>query len=111
VDAVQKEKFQHRIMELKQGEDSIRKLIQNLDAKKDNALQTTFRMVSKHFSEVFKSIVTGGEGRLIMKTKEVQVRAGAVLVVAVLSRVAAVLSPLCSGVGSRDRMRLWLAGG
>lgn len=60
--------------ELKQGEDSIRKLIQNLDAKKDDALQTTFKMVAKHFSEVFKTIVPGGEGRLIMKTKDVPVR-------------------------------------
>ena len=60
--------------ELKQGEDSIRKLIQNLDAKKDDALQTTFKMVANHFSEVFKTIVPGGEGRLIMKTKDVPVR-------------------------------------
>jgi structural maintenance of chromosome 3 (chondroitin sulfate proteoglycan 6) len=70
--AVQKEKFQERMRELGQGEDSIRKLIQNLDAKKDNALQTTFKMVAKHFSDVFKTIVPGGEGRLIMKTKDVQ---------------------------------------
>ena len=60
--------------ELKDGEDSIRKLIQNLDAKKDDALQTTFKMVANHFSEVFKTIVPGGEGRLIMKTKDVPVR-------------------------------------
>lgn len=72
--SVQKEKFQERMNELKQGEDSIRKLIQNLDAKKDDALQTTFKMVAKHFSEVFKTIVPGGEGRLIMKTKDVPVR-------------------------------------
>ena len=67
---MQKEKFQFRMQELKQGEDSIRKLIENLDAKKDNALQTTFKMVSRHFSEVFRNIVPGGEGSLIMKTKD-----------------------------------------
>lgn len=57
--------------ELGQGEDAIRKLIVDLDRKKDNALDTTFKMVAKHFSEVFKTIVPGGTGKLIMKTKEV----------------------------------------
>jgi len=71
---VQKEVFQGRMDELKEGEDSIRKLIKNLDAKKDDALQTTFKMVANHFADVFKTIVPGGEGRLIMKTKDVPVR-------------------------------------
>ena len=73
LETLQKEKFQERMKELKQGEDSIRKLIHNLDAKKDNALQTTFKMVAKHFAEVFKTIVPGGEGKLVMKTKDTQV--------------------------------------
>ena len=68
----QKEKFQDRMKELREGEDSIRKLIQNLDNKKDNALQTTFKMVARHFSDVFKTIVPGGEGKLIMRTKDVE---------------------------------------
>ena len=57
--------------ELGQGEDAIRKLIVDLDRKKDNALDTTFKMVAKHFSEVFKTIVPGGVDKFIMKTKEV----------------------------------------
>jgi chromosome segregation ATPase len=100
---VQKEKFQDRMRELKEGEDSIRKLIENLDAKKDNALQTTFKMVSKHFSDVFKSIVTGGEGGLIMKTKDVQVS----ILAARSCRVLLACSPPCvHRVGSRAWRRL-----
>jgi len=50
------------------GEDSIRKLIVSLDQKKETALHTTFKMVARHFAEVFKTIVPGGEGKIIMKT-------------------------------------------
>jgi len=76
---LQKGIFQERMKELQQAENSIRKLIQNLDAKKDNALQTTFKMVAKHFSDVFKTIVPGGEGKLVMRTKDVQVRSSCCL--------------------------------
>jgi len=53
---------------LEKGEQSIQDLINKLDQKKDEAINTTFRMVAKNFSEVFGKIVPGGKGDLIMKT-------------------------------------------
>lgn len=64
----QREKFKQRKEELEKGEQSIQDLINKLDQKKDEAINTTFRMVAKNFSEVFGKIVPGGKGDLIMKT-------------------------------------------
>mmetsp|Transcript_39668 Transcript_39668/g.93971 ORF Transcript_39668/g.93971 Transcript_39668/m.93971 type:complete len:1207 (-) Transcript_39668:191-3811(-) len=66
----QREKFRERKEELEKGADSIRELIRKLDEKKDDAIQTTFRMVSKNFADVFEQIVPGGSGELIMKTSD-----------------------------------------
>lgn len=46
---------------------SIRDLIENLDRQKDNAIDTSFKMVVKNFQDVFKAIVRKGRGTLIMK--------------------------------------------
>eukprot|EP00960_Hanusia_phi_P027479 746849-Hanusia_phi.AAC.5 len=67
----QREKFRERKDELEKGAVSIRELIRKLDEKKDDALQTTFRMVARNFSEVFSQIVPGGSGELVMKTEDV----------------------------------------
>uniref|UniRef100_A0A6U4NQC6 Structural maintenance of chromosomes protein n=2 Tax=Hemiselmis andersenii TaxID=464988 RepID=A0A6U4NQC6_HEMAN len=66
----QREKFKERKEELEQGAAKIEDLITKLDHKKDEAIQTTFRMVAKNFSDVFKKIVPGGAGDLIMRTSD-----------------------------------------
>mmetsp|Transcript_51571 Transcript_51571/g.122163 ORF Transcript_51571/g.122163 Transcript_51571/m.122163 type:complete len:1202 (+) Transcript_51571:76-3681(+) len=67
----QREKFRERKEELERGASSIRELIRKLDEKKDDALQTTYRMVAKNFEKVFARIVPGGSGELVMKTADV----------------------------------------
>jgi structural maintenance of chromosome 3 (chondroitin sulfate proteoglycan 6) len=66
----QREKFRERRDELERGAESIRELITKLDEKKDEAIQNTFRMVARNFREVFKLLVPGGSGELIMKTAD-----------------------------------------
>ena len=66
----QREKFRERRDELERGADSIRELITKLDEKKDEAIQNTFRMVARNFRDVFKVLVPGGSGDLVMKTSD-----------------------------------------
>ncbi|PVU87668.1 hypothetical protein BB559_005949 [Furculomyces boomerangus] len=53
--------------ELNSSYDSIIKLISTLDQRKDEAIERTFKLVSKSFSEVFEKLVPAGQGRLIMQ--------------------------------------------
>jgi structural maintenance of chromosome 3 (chondroitin sulfate proteoglycan 6) len=60
--------------ELDQSAVSIEELIEVLDMRKDEAIERTFKQVSKYFEEVFEKLVPAGRGRLIMqKREEVQV--------------------------------------
>ncbi len=52
--------------ELERDSQSIKELIENLDAQKEEAILRTFSGVSKHFSDVFSELVPGGEGQLVM---------------------------------------------
>ena len=60
---------------LQRGEDldasasSIEQLVEVLDQRKDEAIERTFKQVSKYFSEVFEKLVPVGRGRLIMQRK------------------------------------------
>ena len=54
--------------ELDHGAEKVKELIDNLDQKKDEAINRTFRGVSKHFKDVFKELVPNGAGELIMRT-------------------------------------------
>ncbi|KAL3919423.1 MAG: hypothetical protein SGILL_003759, partial [Bacillariaceae sp.] len=54
--------------ELDRGADKVKELVESLDRKKDEAINRTFRGVSKHFTDVFKELVPLGEGELIMRT-------------------------------------------
>ena len=42
--------------------------------RKDEAIERTFKQVSKNFAEVFEKLVPAGKGRLIMQKREEQVR-------------------------------------
>ena len=64
----QRESLLKRKEELDRGAEEVKKLVENLDRKKDEAINRTFRGVSKHFAEVFKELVPLGAGELIMRT-------------------------------------------
>jgi chromosome segregation ATPase len=57
--------------ELTDGRTSIVDLIAHLDAKKDEAIERTFKTIAKHFSEVFQELVPGGKAMLVMETEKV----------------------------------------
>jgi structural maintenance of chromosome 3 (chondroitin sulfate proteoglycan 6) len=54
--------------ELDHGAEKVQELIENLDLKKDEAINRTFRGVSGHFKDVFKELVPNGAGELILRT-------------------------------------------
>ncbi|XP_025837371.1 structural maintenance of chromosomes protein 3 [Agrilus planipennis] len=66
----QKEKLQKRKEELDRGDEKIKELLSMLEQRKMEAIQFTFRQVSKYFSEVFKKLVPAGRGKLVMKVAD-----------------------------------------
>ena len=60
-----------RARELDEGAKAILSLLSNLDAKKDEAIERTFRGVSKHFSEVFSELAPGGHAEMVMVRRSV----------------------------------------
>ncbi|XP_055593678.1 structural maintenance of chromosomes protein 3 isoform X2 [Uranotaenia lowii] len=65
----QKEKLYKRKEELDVGGAKIRELMQNLELRKVEAIQFTFRQVAANFTEVFKKLVPQGSGHLILRTQ------------------------------------------
>jgi structural maintenance of chromosome 3 (chondroitin sulfate proteoglycan 6) len=65
----QRESLTERRSDLDASNDSIKKLIDHLDMKKDEAIERTFRQVSKEFAGVFERLVPAGRGRLVMQRK------------------------------------------
>ncbi|MEQ2181101.1 Structural maintenance of chromosomes protein 3 [Goodea atripinnis] len=63
----QKEKLIKRQDELDRGYKSIMELMNVLELRKYEAIQLTFKQVSKNFSEVFQKLVPGGKATLVMK--------------------------------------------
>jgi structural maintenance of chromosome 3 (chondroitin sulfate proteoglycan 6) len=63
-----RERLMKRKEELDHGAEKVEELIENLDQKKDEAINRTFRGVSSHFKDVFKELVPTGAGELIMRT-------------------------------------------
>ncbi|KAF5286913.1 hypothetical protein FQA39_LY00446 [Lamprigera yunnana] len=64
----QKEKLQKRKEELDRGDEKIKELLAMLEQRKMEAIQFTFKQVSKYFTEVFKKLVPQGKAKLVMKT-------------------------------------------
>ena len=65
----QRESLTTRRAELEASQKSIRELIEVLDQRKDEAIERTFKQVSKNFSEVFEKLVPAGTGRLVIQRK------------------------------------------
>lgn len=62
----QREALRLRQEDVNQGEEKIKELISALDMRKDEAIERTFKGVSKNFREVFSELVPGGRGELVM---------------------------------------------
>ncbi|KAK9432895.1 RecF/RecN/SMC [Lipomyces doorenjongii] len=65
----QREALLSRREELDKSQASIEELIQVLDQRKDEAIERTFKQVSKGFAEIFEKLVPAGRGRLIMQRR------------------------------------------
>ena len=65
----QRESLTTRREELEASQQSIRELIEVLDQRKDEAIERTFKQVSKNFSEVFEKLVPAGQGRLVIQRR------------------------------------------
>ena len=65
----QRDTLNERRKELDTSQKSIRELIDVLDQRKDEAIERTFKQVSREFAEVFAKLVPAGRGRLIIQRK------------------------------------------
>lgn len=65
----QREGLQNRRKDLEISQKSIQQLIDHLDLRKDEAIERTFKQVSKEFATVFEKLVPAGKGRLIIQRK------------------------------------------
>lgn len=65
----QRAELEQRRKDLDGSDASIRELIDVLDMRKDEAIERTFKQVSKAFAEVFVKLVPAGKGRLIIQRR------------------------------------------
>ncbi|TAQ85746.1 hypothetical protein B7494_g5926 [Chlorociboria aeruginascens] len=65
----QKEILTKRRKELDDSQASIEELIEVLDQRKDEAIERTFKQVSKEFASIFERLVPAGRGRLVIQRK------------------------------------------
>ena len=65
----QRDTLTQRRSELDSSHKSIEDLIGVLDQRKDEAIERTFKQVSKEFANVFEKLVPAGKGRLIIQRK------------------------------------------
>ncbi|RWA08149.1 hypothetical protein EKO27_g6960 [Xylaria grammica] len=66
---VQQEHLMRRREELDQSQLSIEELVQHLDQRKDEAIERTFKQVSKEFATIFERLVPAGHGRLVIQRR------------------------------------------
>ena len=66
---VQRDTLEKRRAELDSSQASIEDLISVLDQRKDEAIERTFKQVSKEFANVFEKLVPAGRGRLVIQRK------------------------------------------
>ncbi|KAJ3293346.1 Structural maintenance of chromosomes protein 3 [Borealophlyctis nickersoniae] len=62
----QRTQLDQRKEELDNSASAIEDLIQNLDQRKDEAIERTFKQVAKYFADVWEKLVPAGRGSLIM---------------------------------------------
>jgi structural maintenance of chromosome 3 (chondroitin sulfate proteoglycan 6) len=65
----QRDKLTKRRKELDASQISIEELVNVLDQRKDEAIERTFKQVSKEFASIFERLVPAGRGRLVIQRK------------------------------------------
>ena len=65
----QRDQLLKRGEDLDKSKDSIQELFEVLDQRKDEAIERTFKQVSKNFEEVFERLVPAGRGKLVMQRR------------------------------------------
>ncbi|KAI9723320.1 MAG: hypothetical protein M1812_001203 [Candelaria pacifica] len=65
----QRDTLTKRRQELDSSQSSIEELIGVLDERKDEAIERTFKQVSREFADTFEKLVPAGKGRLIIQRK------------------------------------------
>ncbi|KAI9873842.1 MAG: Structural maintenance of chromosomes protein 3, partial [Pleopsidium flavum] len=65
----QRDTLEQRREELDSSQTSIEELIGVLDQRKDEAIERTFKQVSREFADIFEKLVPAGRGRLIIQRK------------------------------------------
>ncbi|KAL2064697.1 hypothetical protein VTL71DRAFT_3835 [Oculimacula yallundae] len=65
----QRDSLTKRRKELDDGLASIQDLVEVLDQRKDEAIERTFKQVSKEFASIFERLVPAGRGRLVIQRK------------------------------------------
>jgi structural maintenance of chromosome 3 (chondroitin sulfate proteoglycan 6) len=70
----QRDSLLSRREDLDKSAQSIEELVENLDQRKDEAIERTFKQVASNFEEVFEKLVPAGKGKLIIQRRIDQVR-------------------------------------
>jgi structural maintenance of chromosome 3 (chondroitin sulfate proteoglycan 6) len=65
----QRDNLTKRRKELDDSQSSISELVEVLDQRKDEAIERTFKQVSKEFASIFERLVPAGRGRLVIQRK------------------------------------------
>lgn len=65
----QRETLTKRRKDLDTSQKSIEELVNVLDQRKDEAIERTFKQVSKEFAQIFERLVPAGRGRLVIQRK------------------------------------------
>ncbi|KAI0902572.1 RecF/RecN/SMC protein, partial [Annulohypoxylon nitens] len=65
----QQDQLLKRRKELDQSQESIEELVAHLDQRKDEAIERTFKQVSKEFATIFQRLVPAGHGRLVIQRR------------------------------------------
>lgn len=65
----QEEQLMKRRKELDASRASIEELVEHLDRRKDQAIDRTFKQVSKEFATIFEKLVPAGHGRLVIQRR------------------------------------------
>ncbi|KAI5465707.1 condensin complex component SMC3 [Mariannaea sp. PMI_226] len=65
----QQDHLMKRRKELDDSQASIEELVEHLDRRKDEAIERTFKQVSKEFSTIFEKLVPAGHGHLVIQRR------------------------------------------
>ncbi|XP_063720697.1 structural maintenance of chromosomes protein 3-like isoform X2 [Symsagittifera roscoffensis] len=76
VSTTEEKKSLHRKAEVDRGSQAIQDMMDSLDNQRYEAIECTFKQVSKYFSEVFQKLVPGGQAQLVMRRKEADSQEG-----------------------------------